>query len=124
MTTQIKQMEEILTKDIITPKNAQICPTCGIIFRGVCPFCSKGIKPYPKELPKKIEYVIPKHKICSRCKELKDINEFYSNINRTDAHDNACKKCRLEMKQIASLLQRKRREEYRINKAKLNDVDN
>jgi len=52
-------------------------------------------------------------KICSQCKELKDLSEYFRNKNTKDGRHSSCKECQNKNKKYDS---NKRREYYLLNK--------
>ena len=40
------------------------------------------------------------NKRCSKCKQVKDIDDFYVNKRRLDKHTSACKQCLYEKKNV------------------------
>ena len=49
-------------------------------------------------------------KVCSKCKEEKEVCEFYKDSTRKDGYDHTCKSCYKQKRQSINLNKEKRRE--------------
>ena len=68
-------------------------------------------------------------KMCSKCKKLKPVSNFYKNVRANDGLNSMCKECCKEYYKEYNVVNKKRRAEtnkmyYEINKERLDKLNN